>query len=69
MMEQKRLERSTKDRKLCGVCGGIAEYLGLNSALVRMGWIVLFFAYGAGLLAYLVAAVVMPCPDKKTNNG
>lgn len=37
----KKLYKSDVDRKLCGVCGGIAEYLGIDSTIVRLIWVVL----------------------------
>lgn len=55
----KRLKKS-KDRKLCGVCGGIAEYFNIDPTIVRLVWILLTFCAGGGLIAYLIAAVVMP---------
>ena len=55
-----RIHRSTKDRKLAGVCGGIAEYLHVDSSIVRLVTIVLMFGWGSGLLAYIVCALVLP---------
>ena len=52
----KRLFRSKKDRIIAGVCGGIAEYLGISSTLVR----ILFVFSGIGMIAYLVAALIIP---------
>lgn len=49
-----------KDRKLFGVCSGIAEYFGWDPTIVRIGFAVLVLAYGVGLLGYLVAAIIMP---------
>lgn len=56
----KRLYRSSHDKKLGGVCGGIAEYFELDPSLVRIGAILLFFVAGTGLLAYLVAWFIIP---------
>lgn len=56
----KRLHRSSYDSKLLGVCGGIAEYFGIDSTLVRLGWILLTLLGGSGILFYLIAALVMP---------
>jgi len=56
----KQLYLSSKDRKIAGVCGGIAEYLGVDSTLVRLAWIILALLYGFGVLAYLVAWLVIP---------
>ena len=57
---KKKLYRSTKDKKIAGVCGGIAEYLNVDSTIVRLICIALIFGWGTGLLAYIVAALVMP---------
>ena len=57
---EKRLYKSTRNRMLCGVCGGIAEYFGLDPTLVRLGWILLSALAGSGLLAYIIAAIVIP---------
>ena len=59
-MENKKLYRSSTDYKLAGVCGGIGEYFNIDSTLVRLGWIIFSVAGGAGLLAYIIAALVMP---------
>ncbi|EIL96039.1 MULTISPECIES: PspC domain-containing protein [Rhodanobacter] len=56
----KRLSRSRTDRKLAGVCGGIAEFLGWDPTLVRVLWIVLTMLGGSGILIYLVLWVAMP---------
>lgn len=59
-MENKKLYRSSTDYKLAGVCGGIAEYFNIDSTLVRLGWILFSVMGGAGLLAYIIAAIIMP---------
>jgi phage shock protein PspC (stress-responsive transcriptional regulator) len=56
----KRLHRSSTDRKVAGVCGGIAQYLGWDPTLVRLLWILLTLAGGSGILIYLILWVVMP---------
>ena len=61
----KQLKRSLQNRKICGVCGGIGEYLNLDPTVVRLIWIVLAIAsFGTGLIAYIIAAVVMPESDE-----
>jgi len=52
----------SKDKKLSGVCGGIAEYFELDPSLVRLGWILMTLLTGLfpGVLAYIVAAIVIP---------
>jgi len=54
--------RSTVDRKIAGVCGGLAEYLNVDSTVVRLGWAVLTIVPGAivfGVAAYLIAWLIM----------
>lgn len=60
----KKLYLSQTDKKLCGVCGGIAEYFGIDSTLVRLVWIVLslFSAGFPGLIAYILACLIIPKP-------
>ena len=58
---QKRLYRSAVDRKICGVCGGLADYFGLDSTLVRLAFIALaVLGFSTGISLYILAAVVMP---------
>lgn len=57
---QKKLYKSSVDKKLCGVCGGIAEYFELDSTVIRLAWVLFTVFGGAGLLAYFIAALVMP---------
>ncbi|MCD7936291.1 MAG: PspC domain-containing protein [Tannerellaceae bacterium] len=60
-MITKRLYRSTSDKMLGGVCGGIAKYFGLDPTLVRLGYIALtFFTVFSGIPAYLVMWIVIP---------
>ena len=58
---KKKLFKSRNDRKIAGVCGGIAEYFDIDSTLVRLAVVLLIaMSIGTGLLAYIVAAIVMP---------
>lgn len=58
-MEPKKLYRSVKDKMICGVCGGIAEYFNIDPTIVRL--ICLIFAFsGPGLLVYIIAALIIP---------
>ena len=59
-MNEKKLYKSRTDKKLAGVCGGIAEYFNIDSTLVRLGWVVFSLLGGSGLLAYIIAAIIMP---------
>ena len=56
----KELRRSLQNRKICGVCGGLGEYLNMDPTVVRLIWVLICFdSCGTGLLAYIIAAVVM----------
>ena len=55
----KRLPKSS-NRMICGVCGGIGEYLGIDATVVRLLWVLLSVMGGAGLLAYIIAAIIIP---------
>lgn len=57
---KKRLYKSNFDKKLCGVCGGIAEYFDIDATIVRLGLVVFTLLGGSGIIAYIVAALVMP---------
>ncbi len=61
---EKKLYKSQSDKKICGVCGGVAEYFGIDSTLVRL-LVVLFTLFGgSGVLLYIIAAIIMPSqPD------
>ena len=60
---KKKLFRSRTDKKLCGVCGGIAAYFEMDVTLVRLAWVAFTLLGGSGILAYIVAAIVMPNED------
>lgn len=57
---EKKLYRSNENKMLCGVCGGIGEYLGVDPTVIRLAWALLCLAAGVGILAYIVAAIIMP---------
>ena len=56
----KRLYRSDTNKVVAGVCGGLGEYFGIDPTLVRVILVVAMFAFGTGLLAYIIAWLVMP---------
>jgi phage shock protein C len=59
--EPKRLYLSDKDKKIMGVCGGIAEYFNIDPTIVRLGAVVLVLVTGgAAIIAYLIVGVVVP---------
>lgn len=59
-METKRLYKSSTDKAIFGVCGGFAEYFGIDSLIIRLVLVLFTLAFGAGLLFYLIAALIMP---------
>ena len=63
-MGGKRLYKSEKDRKISGVCGGIAEYFNIDSTIIRLAWVIFCCLGGSGVLAYIIAAIVMPTESK-----
>ena len=56
----KHIIRSRKDRIIAGVCGGFADYFGLDPSLIRLAWIFFTLFGGSGILAYLLAIIVLP---------
>ncbi|MEX2502891.1 MAG: PspC domain-containing protein [Trueperaceae bacterium] len=59
-MERKRLERTSGDKWLGGVCGGLGRHFAIDPTIVRLIFIVALFGFGTGLLVYLVLWFVMP---------
>ena len=62
-MSNKKLYKSSVNRMLCGVCGGIAgiaEYFNIDPTLVRLVWVIITLMGGAGILAYIIAAIIIP---------
>jgi phage shock protein C len=60
MVPSKKLYLSNTDRKIAGVCGGIAEYFGMDATLIRLLWILFGIFGGSGILAYLIAWIMIP---------
>ncbi|MDE6888701.1 MAG: PspC domain-containing protein [Eubacterium sp.] len=56
---EKRLVKSNQNRVICGVCGGIAQYFNIDPTVIRLVW-ALFCIPGGGILAYIIAAIIMP---------
>lgn len=56
----KKLTRSTSDAILLGVCSGVAHYFDLDPTIIRLGWAVFCLLGGSGVLAYIIAAIIMP---------
>lgn len=56
----KKLYRSRNDKVLAGVCAGLADYFGIDTALVRIAWVLFTLMGGAGIIAYIICAIVFP---------
>lgn len=66
---ERRLYRSTTDRMFSGVCGGFAEYVGVDSTLIRLGVAALgLMSCGTVLLFYIVAVIIIPEPPRGYNS-
>ncbi len=59
-MMQKRLYRVKEGKIIAGVCGGIAEYLNIDPTVIRLIWAVVGLMGGFGILAYIVAMLIIP---------
>lgn len=60
MTRPRRLYKIDKGRKIDGVCGGIAEFLNIDPTIVRLVWILFAATAGGGIIAYFIAALIMP---------
>lgn len=58
-----RLMKCEADRKICGVCSGVARYLNIDTTVVRLIWALLAFS-GFGIAAYIIAALIMPSDNQ-----
>lgn len=61
---EKRLYRAEEGKMLCGVCCGIAEYFKIDPTIVRLAWAIFACCAGSGLLAYVIAAIIIPVKPK-----
>ena len=57
---KKPLYKIEEGKKVCGVCGGIAEYFGFDPTLVRIAWVLFTALGGSGIIAYIICAIIMP---------
>src|SRR6056297_3652767 len=64
----KKLYRSRKDQIIGGVCGGIAEYFGIDSTLVRLAFVLFALIEGAGIIAYIIAWIIIPERTESTTS-
>lgn len=56
----KKLYKSTKDKMIAGVCGGIAEYFDVDSSIIRIVAAILILLWGSGLILYIICACILP---------
>ena len=56
----RRLRKSSADRKICGVCGGLGEFFGIDSTVIRVVFALGIVFGGAGLWAYIICALIIP---------
>jgi phage shock protein PspC (stress-responsive transcriptional regulator) len=59
-MEGKKLFRSRTDKKIAGVCGGLSQFTGIDVTIIRLVWALAVLFAGTGLLAYIIAAILIP---------
>ena len=64
----KRLYRSTKEKVISGVCGGLGEYFGVDPVMFRIGFLVSLLCFGTGLMIYIIFWIAVPKnPDIEIN--
>ncbi len=56
----KKLYRSIEEKKIAGVCGGLGEYFDIDPTIIRLIWLAMIFAVGSGVLAYIIAWIIVP---------
>lgn len=56
----KKLYKSHTNKMICGVCGGLGEFFGVDPTIIRLVWAILGLMGGTGIVAYLIAAVIIP---------
>lgn len=59
-MNQHKLYKSATDRKISGVCGGLGEFFDIDPTFIRLGWVIFCLLGGSGILAYIIAALIIP---------
>lgn len=64
-MSSKKFYLSDSDKKIAGVCGGVAEYFGIDALIVRIIWVVIALCYGVGLILYLALWLFGPHKSKQ----
>ena len=67
---EKKLYKSSTDKKICGVIGGLAKYLNIDSTILRIIYVLLsLFVLGCPIIIYIVLALVMPQEPENTDNN
>ncbi len=66
---EKKLYRSTTDKKIAGVCGGFARYFGVDSTIIRLALVLFCLLGGAGVLFYIICAIVIPEEPVNADGG
>ena len=61
---KKKLYKIEEGKKIAGVCGGLAEYFNVDPTVIRLAWVVWCFLAGSGIIAYIIAAIIMPTKPK-----
>ncbi len=56
----KKLYRSVEDKKIAGVCSGLGDYFDIDPTIIRLIWLAMIFAVGTGVLAYIIAWIIVP---------
>lgn len=64
---QKKLYLSEHDKKIFGVCGGLAEYFEIDSTIIRLIWAISIFCFGFGVLPYIIMALIVPKDDNRND--
>lgn len=59
-MMKKKLYKSRTDKKIDGICGGIAEYFDVDSTIIRLAWVIFSLMGGSGILCYFIALLIIP---------
>ena len=59
----KKLHKSSTNKMICGVCGGLGEFFGIDPTIIRLIWAILGLLGGTGIVAYLIAAVIIPTSE------
>ncbi len=62
-MNGRKLYKIEHGKKVAGVCGGIAKFLNIDVTIIRLAWVLFTLAGGCGLIAYIIAALVMPAEE------